>query len=386
MTDSNVGASAPSELAHAFVRLRNAEFPWTAEATYLNNASIGPLPERTRGVVDAFTAKRTAPYQLPDKELQGVLREARRTVARLLNADVEEIALATNTSFGLNIAATSLPIAPGETVLVSDKEFPANVYPWLLLRERGVDVELAPVSAEGWPSEGYLLERLRDPRVRVLAVSHVQFSNGYCADLDRLGEACRANGTYLVVDAIQALGQVPLDVRQTPVDVLACGGGSGFVYVRRELIPTLKPVMAGWFSFEGTGDFSRLTEYNTTFLADARRFEAGTLPFQDVAGMAESIGMLLEFGIDRIAAYLRELRRPLLAAAAEGAIGLCSPTDEGHASSIVCVKTENVAESYHALRQAGVVGALREGSIRLSPHCYNTVDELERVVDILRGP
>jgi selenocysteine lyase/cysteine desulfurase len=362
VTDSNVGASAPSELAHAFVRLRNAEFPWTAEATYLNNASIGPLPERTRGVVDAFTAKRTAPYQLPDKELQGVLREARRTVARLLNADVEEIALATNTSFGLNIAATSLPIAPGETVLVSDKEFPANVYPWLLLRERGVDVELAPVSAEGWPSEGYLLERLR--------------------------------GTYLVVDAIQALGQVPLDVRQTPVDVLACGAqkwllspwGSGFVYVRRELIPTLKPVMAGWFSFEGTGDFSRLTEYNTTFLADARRFEAGTLPFQDVAGMAESIGMLLEFGIDRIAAYLRELRRPLLAAAAEGAIGLCSPTDEGHASSIVCVKTENVAESYHALRQAGVVGALREGSIRLSPHCYNTVDELERVVDILRGP
>jgi selenocysteine lyase/cysteine desulfurase len=171
VTDSNVGASAPSELAHAFVRLRNAEFPWTAEATYLNNASIGPLPERTRGVVDAFTAKRTAPYQLPDKELQGVLREARRTVARLLNADVEEIALATNTSFGLNIAATSLPIAPGETVLVSDKEFPANVYPWLLLRERGVDVELAPVSAEGWPSEGYLLERLRDPRVRVLAVS-----------------------------------------------------------------------------------------------------------------------------------------------------------------------------------------------------------------------
>lgn len=393
MTDSNVGASAPSELAHAFVRLRNAEFPWTAEATYLNNASIGPLPERTRGVIDAFTAKRTAPYQLPDKELQAVLREARRTVARLLNADVEEIALATNTSFGLNLAATSLPIEPGETVLVCDKEFPANVYPWLRLRERGVDVELAPVSAEGWPSEGYLLERLRDPRVRVLAVSHVQFSNGYRADLDRLGEACRANGTYLVVDAIQALGQVPLDVRQTPVDVLACGAqkwllspwGSGFVYVRRELVSTLEPVMAGWFSFEGTDDFTRLTEYNTTLLADARRFEAGTLPFQDVAGMTESIGMLLEFGIDRIAAYLRELRRPLLEAAGEGAIGLCSPTDECHASSIVCVTTENVAESYHALKQAGVVGALREGSIRLSPHCYNTVDELERVVAILRG-
>ena len=285
-----------------------------------------------------------------------------------------------------------LPIEPGETVLVSDKEFPANVYPWLRLRERGVDVELAPVAAEGWPSEGYLLERLRDPRVRVLAISFVQFSNGYRADLDRLGAACRENGTYLVVDAIQGLGQTPLDVKATPVDLLAAGGqkwlmspwGSGLLYVRRELVERLMPAYSGWLSYEGVDDFSHLTDYNTTLRCDARRFELSTPPFQEMAGFAESLGLLAELGVERIAAYLREVRRPLLEAAARGEFELASPTDGRHASSIVCVKTDHVAESYHSLKQAGVVGALREGSIRLSPHCYNTVEEMERVVDLLR--
>jgi selenocysteine lyase/cysteine desulfurase len=387
-----VETAAPSDLCQVFRRLRKEEFPWTAETTYLNNASIGPLPERTRRVLEAFTARRAAPHLLNHHDLSEVVTRARSAAARLINADVEEIALATNTSFGLNAAAGALPIEPGETVLVSDKEFPANVYPWLRLRERGVDVELAPVSAEGWPSEGYLLERLRDPRVRVLAISFVQFSNGYRADLDRLGAACRENGTYLVVDAIQGLGQTPLDVKATPVDLLAAGGqkwlmspwGSGLLYVRRELVEQLMPAYAGWLSFEGVDDFSHLTDYNTTFRSDARRFELSTPPFQEMAGFAESLGLLVELGVDRIAAYLAAVRRPLLEAADRGEFELASPTDERHCSSIVCVKTNHVAESYHALKQAGVVGALREGSIRLSPHCYNTVEEMERVVDLLR--
>jgi len=216
-------------------------------------------------------AKRTAPHLLPDRELQAGLQAARATVAALLNAEPAEIALATNTSHGLNLAARALPLTPGDVVLVSDREFPANVYPWLLLKKRGVEVELAPCAPDGWPDEDYLVERLHDPRVRVLAVSFVQFSNGYRADLARLGAACRANGTFLVVDGIQGVGNSVLDVRDTPVDILACGGqkwllspwGSGFVYVRRELISGLEPAVAGWMAFEGTDDFSRLTEYNT---------------------------------------------------------------------------------------------------------------------------
>src|SRR3989442_2661190 len=115
----------------------------------------------------------------------------------------------------------------------------------MLLKKQGIEVELAPCAPEGWPDEDYLVERLHDPRVRALAVSFVQFSNGYRADLGRLGAACRANGTFLVVDGIQGVGNSVLDVRETPVDILACGGqkgllapwGSRFVYRRPGLLP-----------------------------------------------------------------------------------------------------------------------------------------------------
>lgn len=299
--------------------LRAAEFPWTADTVYLNNASIGPIPERTRRALDEFTAKRTAPHLLPDRDLLAVLQQAREEVARLLNAEPGEVALATNTSHGLNLAACALPLKTGDAVLVSDREFPANVYPWLLLEKRGVDVELAPTTPEGWPDEDYLTERLGDPRVRALAVSFVQFANGYRADLERLGAACRANGTFFVVDGIQGVGNSPLDVKETPIDILACGGqkwllspwGSGFVYVRRALVPALEPAVAGWMAFEGTEDFSRLTEYNPTFRSDARRFEMVTLPYQDFYGMTESLRLLLEIGVRDIAELTRALHEPV---------------------------------------------------------------------------
>src|SRR5881296_1431108 len=315
MTDIAYHPTRVRALRETFRALRAAEFPWTADTVYLNNASIGPIPERTRRALDAFTAKRTAPHLLPDRDLFAGLAAARLGVAHLLNADPSEIALATNTSFGLHLAARALPLQPGDVVLLSDKEFPANVYPWLLLERRGITVERAPVGPQGWPDEDRLCERLRDPRVRVLAVSFVQFANGYRADLKRLGAACRVHGAYLVVDGIQGIGNSVLDVRETPVDILACGGqkwllspwGSGFVYVRRELISVLEPAVAGWMAFEGTDDFSRLTEYNPTFRSDARRFEMVTLPYQDFYGMTASVGMLAELGIDDIAQYARTL-------------------------------------------------------------------------------
>jgi len=166
--------------------LRNSDFPWTTETTYLDCASIGPVPTRSRLVLDAFNAKRSTPHRLSKDEQFGALTRARALAARLLNASVEEIALATNTSFGLNIAARALPLQRGDIVLVSDREFPANVYPWMKLADQGVQLELVPVTPEGWPDEARILERLSDPRVRVLAVSLVQFSSGYRIDLAAL--------------------------------------------------------------------------------------------------------------------------------------------------------------------------------------------------------
>jgi len=290
------------------------------------------------------------------------------------------------------VIARALPLEPGDVVLVSDREFPANVYPWTRLRENGVTVELVPTTAAGWPDEARLLERVADPRVRALAVSLVQFSNGYRVDLAALSAATRRTGAWLIVDAIQGIGQVPLDLSRVEVDVLACGGqkwllspwGSGFVYVRRELIPRLSPPVTGWMAFEGTDDLTRLTAYGDTLRGDARRFELITLPYQDFAGMNASLGLILELGVERIAAHLQRLHQPVLAWAERTGAPLASPRGT-HGSGILCLAPEGVAEVFRRLKAARIICSLREGAIRLSPHGYNTVEEMERVAAVLDG-
>lgn len=381
--------SARPDACYDVASLREAEFPWAVGRSYLNHASTGPIPERTRQALRAFTDQR-ADFRLTDPELQGILADARARAARLINAEVGEIALATNTSFGLNLAARMLPFEPGDRVIVSDAEFPANVFPWRQLGDRGVTLELLPVTPEGWPDEALMLERMRDPRVRALAVSHVQFHNGYCVDLARLSAAARAQGTWLVVDAIQALGHVPFDVQKTPVDLLACGAqkwllspwGSGFFYVRRELIPALVPPFAGWSAFEGTDNFTTLCDYSGGFRRDARRFELITLPFQDLLGMTHALDLLEELGIHRIEAHLARIGAPVIEWARQRGVRVVSP-EGARSSGMVCLSAADLPEAMPALRQAGISASVREGALRFSPHCYNTLEEMQRVVEVL---
>lgn len=390
------GAASPfishSSRGYDVAGLRAAEFPWTSSTIYLNHASIGPLPERTRRVLEEFNRRRAAPYLLPDRDLFAILAESRRLVATLIGATPDEIGLTVNTGFGLGMAARALPFHPGDIVLVSDREFPANVYPWMRLDDRGVSLELVPTTAEGWPDESRILDRLRDPRVRAVAVSLVQFSNGYTVNLPRLSAATRETGAWLVVDAIQGIGQVPLDLGRVEVDVLSCGGqkwllspwGTGFVYVRRALVPTLAPAITGWLAFEGTDDLTRLTRYDSALRSDARRFELMTLPYQDFAGLNPSLELIFSLGVERIAAHLRTLHQPVLAWAARTGAPVTSPRGE-RGSGILCVAPERVQEVHRRLKGARIICSLREGSIRLSPHCYNTVEEMERVADVLGG-
>ncbi|HZM27971.1 MAG TPA: aminotransferase class V-fold PLP-dependent enzyme [Gemmatimonadales bacterium] len=372
------------------IALRTSEFPWTSDVIYLNAAGIGPLPERSRRALEEFAALRAAPHRISERHLFGTLAESRRLAAALINADTAEIALAQNTSYGVNLAARALPLELGDIILLSDREFPANVYPWLAQRDRGAEIEIAPTTTEGWPDEAYMLQRMAHPRVKVLAVSLTQFANGYTVDLGGLSRVARMTGTYLAVDAIQAVGQMPVDVQRTPVDFLACGGqkwllspwGSGFVYVRRELIPKLAPADVGWLAFEGTDDLSRLTAYDTTLRSDARRYELVTLPYQDFAGFNASVGLLLEVGIEAIRDYLRAVIQPVLSWAASAGVRVASPQGV-HGSAIVCLDLPDAPRAYRALKKEGIVATVREGVVRLSPHLYNTPAELERVAEAL---
>jgi cysteine desulfurase/selenocysteine lyase len=366
-------------------RLRREEFAWmeSGESIFLNVASTGPLPERTVRAQQEFTRKRAAPHRLSHEEQFGVLTDSRERIARLIGADVEEIALSVNTSAGINLAAWTFPLGAGDVVVIPDLEFPANVYPWMAAAEvRGFTLVRVPARG-GLLDEDALLAALDRPRVRLLAVSWVGFSTGVVANLEALGHACRARGIRFVVDAMQGLGPLVLDVTQTPVDLIACGGqkwllspwGTGFTYVRRSLVHELAPQPVSWMGVQGSDDFSRLLAYDMTWRRDARRFEQITLPFQDFAGMAASLELLHELGPAAIAAHVRICAGALMDGATERGIPLVTP--RSRPTGIVSLRPTDAAAASARLTAARVAHSVREGTIRLSPHCYTTLGEID---------
>jgi selenocysteine lyase/cysteine desulfurase len=376
--------------------LREREFPWAArgEAIYLNNASTGPLPERTLIALREFDARRAAPYRLSDDLQFATLARGRDLIARLIDADTEEIGLAVNTSYGINLAAFGLPLGPGDVVLTPDREFPANVYPWMqLARKRGVIYRRLP-TCDGAVDEDALRRELEDPAVRAVSVSWVGFASGYTVDLEAIGRACRARGAYFIVDAIQGLGPLTLDVRASHIDILACGAqkwllspwGTGFVYVRRELIAELEPSAVSWMAVKGSDDFRRLVDYDLTWRDDARRFEFITLPFQDFAGMNASLELIHELGPRAIADHVAVLADVIvLWAASQPNVELVTPSVPRHRAGIVALRMPNAPAVSASLSAAGVSHSLREGAIRLSPHFYNTREEVRRALHVIES-
>jgi cysteine desulfurase/selenocysteine lyase len=381
-----------TEHGNVLAGFRAREFEWMGRRVFLNAASFGPLPGCARSAVDAFNQRRWN-AALTDADLFTPAGASRAAAATLVGARAEEIALTPNTNLGINIAATAAFQFGDDrrVILISDREFPANVYPWLALARQDFSVEMIPTDANGFPREEEMLARIEEGDVAAVSVSFVQYSNGYRADLDTIGEACRRNGTLFVVDAIQGLGAVPLDVTKSSIDILACGAqkwlcspwGTGFTYIRSELIPEFEPLLPGWMSFESTQDFTRLTDYHYDMLGDARRFETGTLAFQDFVGFHKSVELLLEIGGDAIWQHIRELTGALITWAQSREVKLVSSIEEERRSGIVCIRPTEPDRVMKMLSEAEVQCAYREGAIRLAPHWYNTTDEIERVIEVL---
>ena len=373
-------------------RLRRDEFSWmcAGDTVYMNAASTGPLPQRSIDAQVDFTRRRATPHLVGYEDQFGALARCRRLVAEMINADASEIALAINTGTGINLAAWGLPLGPDDVVVVPDGEFPANMYPWLAAaRARGFAVHVVPLR-DGVLDSDAMLAALDQPKVRALSVSWVGFSNGAVANLDRLGAACRSRGIRFVVDGIQGLGAFTLDVQRTPVDIFACGAqkwllgpwGSGFTYVRRELMESITPQPVSWMAVRGSDDFSRLIDYDLTWRDDARRFEQVTLPYQDFAGMAASLEFLREIGPQTLSEHILRCAHALLAGARERGVACITPEDN-HGGTASIRPVDAMAASAR-LDAAGVIHSVREGTIRLAPHCYTTADDIERTVSALR--
>ncbi len=363
------------------------EFPLTEELTYLDHAATSPLPSRTRAAMTRFIDARRFVRQAWE-EYETLDQDLRQALGQLINASPEEIALVQNTAEGINIAAHAIPFQPGDNVIFCDMEYPANVYPWMNLERRGVEARIIPNRAGGLALDD--LEEYVDQQTRVVAASSVEFITGFRNDLKSIGQLCRARGIYFVVDGIQSLGVIPLDVREFHIDMLSCGGpkwlmgpcGQGFLFCRRELLEEMKPAYAGATSVV---DFLNFREYDLTFLPDAKRFELGTLNLVNMVGLLASVNLLLEVGIEEIRRRTLHLTEILIDDLQKRDYQIASCLRPEHRSAIVSFSTLNVQADYDKLIANKVIVSLRENYIRVSPHCYNTKEEVLRVGQVLDG-
>jgi cysteine desulfurase / selenocysteine lyase len=365
------------------------QFPITKEHIYLNHAGVSPIPAVTRQAMEEG-AEMLANLHGLGKAFGELMPSARTTVGKLINAKPDEIAFVQNTAEGMNLIAYSLPLKAGDNVLVCNQEYPAVSYPFMNLDKRiGIETRVLPHDQGGTTIA--LLEKHADARTRVVAVSSVEFATGFRTDLKAIGEWCKARNIWYIVDGIQSLGTEPMDVKACHIDVLASGGhkwmmipmGQGFLYVAEERLEELHPPFSGAASVANAGDF---LNYNLAPAKGMLRYEIGVPNVLGIIGVNSSLNFLMSLGIENIDAWTLHLTDLLLAGLDRlGYQPIINRTPK-HRSAIVLfnapVGGDNAAVE-QKLKAANVDYAVRGGAIRLSPHCYNNEEEIERVIAAL---
>jgi len=365
------------------------EFPVTRRWAFFDHAAVAPLTGRAQRAITEWAADMADNGDVHEPRWNRRVEEVRGLFGKLLNAEPLDIAFVKNTSEGIGIVAEGFPWRPGDNIVTAAEEYPSNLYPWMNLAGRGVAVR-AVASREGrlWIDD---LRAAMDLRTRLVSLSFVEFASGFRNDLDAIGSLCRERGVYFFVDAIQGLGMLPLDVRQTPVDFLAADGhkwllgpeGAGIFYLRRELLNLLHPVGVGWNSVVGARDFSRI---DFTLKPHAGRWESGSLNVAGITGLGASLELLLEIGVPAIAGRVQELTDDLCTRAARGGLPVYSSRRPEDWSGIVSLTVpDDPRQRVARCRSEGIVINQRAGRLRISPHCYNTREEIERLISALRG-
>jgi len=363
------------------------EFPITERYLYLDHAGVAPLSLRVRKAVEHFLAEASdfGAFRLPDWMYR--IEEARRAAAKLINAEPEEVAFVKNTSHGLSIVAEGLEWKSGDAVLVYEKEFPSNVYPWLNLARKGVAVR--PIPARGGRIFLEDIAALIDSRTKLLTISSVQYTNGFRVDLKKIGVLCRANNILFCVDAIQSLGVLPMDVMDANIDFLAADGhkwllsaeGTGIFYCRKELASSINPPLIGWKGVKNAYDF----DCRALRLKDnAQRFEEGSPNTIGIIALGAALELLLEVGTSSIADAVLALGALIIEMAEKRGLEIRTPREREARSGITSVAgTFDPEFVRNRLRQEGIMLNVRDKALRISPHFYNNEHDVFRLFDAL---
>ena len=373
--------------------LRQREFPVCGERNFLAHAAVCALPGRVaQAVADCAIAG-----SKDDQEvyLSRLLRDTRQLAADILRADRSEIALVGPTSLGLSFVAAGLDFAPGDNVICYLDDYPSNVYPWLALRDQGVEIRFVKTGELGRIEPDDVL-RLVDDKTRLVALASCHFISGWRLDTDTIGRALRERDVLFCLDAIQTVGAFPTSVEH--VDFLAADAhkwmlgpcSAGILYVRREIQEQLKPRVFGWHNVE-CPDFIATDEL--TLRSDARRYEAGTHNIAGIAGHKAAFELLLQAGIENIAAdLLRKRARILRGVTAKGWSVVCPDAQPRNQGGMTSFRKDGVdlAALHRQLADDRITVSLRtdrkqQHFLRVSPHFYNTDAELDALLDALPG-
>jgi len=392
------------------------EFPALRDKTFLDAACVSIAPRCAVAAIEAFL-QRALLCTEPSATLNHIAMDeeraaARPLVARLLNAREDEIALVESTSQGLAIAAQAVPLAPGDQVLLAAPEFMEVALPWCQLRGRmGIELTVVPHRDGRLLVEDFAAHMT--PRTRLVVASSVQWSHGFRMDIAALSTLCRDRRVWLVADAIQQLGAVPIDVQATPVDLLACGGhkwlnapfGCGFLYIRRERMAELRPPLAGYLAVEtpegGWGNYFQTPSIQPVrdyrYVNAARQYEAGgTANYPGAIGLAASLRMILELGQDRIAERVWTLGDTLIEELHRRGIAVITPPEHAERAGIVTFSLgapeRNVALMEHLLARRVLVSVRYTagiGGVRVACHFFNNEGDIGRLIEgvdeFLRG-
>jgi cysteine desulfurase / selenocysteine lyase len=361
------------------------QFPVTREMTFLNNAAECPLCLPVRQRLDEYLDRAA---RSPDRR-PAARHPVRPLLARLLGGSPEEYALVTSTGAGLGIAAAGYPWQTGDNVVLPAGEHWNNTFPWLALRERGVDVRIVPVGP-GHRVDPDEVARRVDQRTRMVAIAAVRHTTGFRADLPALGRIAHDRGAIFVVDGVQAAGVVPLDVVADGIDVLAGAGfkwllglhGTGYLYVREGLWDRIRPVMPGMFAAED--DLEQIR-----WLPGAQRYETGSLAYALFHAWTAGLELILEVGVPAIHARVLTLTDRLLSGLRAQGVTVATPADRRDERSAIVSFTAESGEANLALQkrllERKIAVAVRGGRIRVSPSFYNTDEEIDRLLDALSG-
>ena len=356
---------------------------------YFNHASTGPLTTGVKAAIEKLLNDKDEGKIDDYNELLRIVGETKQLLGKMLNTQASRIAFTENTSIGLNILAQGIKWKKGDRIILNDVEFPANVYPFMNLKSKGVEIDFVK-SKNGIVTADDIVEAIK-PGTKLISVSFVQFLSGYRIDLEKLGKVCREMGIIFSLDAIQGLGAINLDVEKCKVDFISCGTqkwmlgmqGMAFIYVSIELQDKMESTFAGWLSVENAWN---LLDYKFKSKRTANRFQPGTLNTIGIYALNASLKMFDEFGFENIEKHVLSNSKYFIDQLNKARFDpVLKNLDEKNLSGIVSLKRDGIEEIFDYLSNKNIIGAVREGYLRFSHHFYNTRKEIDKVVVELKN-